>query len=221
MTGKPPPTTSVPAPELMLFDLDGVLVDSLPTMRSAWEAMSTQLDVRVPFEAYVEQLGRPFQDIVKLLGLEEIEQLRATYEAAADRFSHLAQPFPGVERALRDIVAAGCRVGIVTSKSAARARPMADHVGIPFVVLLTPDRGRGKPSPDTLLLALVEAGTDPANALYVGDVAVDQEAARRAGLRYVHAGWGYGSPTEPWPLVLWEPDQLVGLVRGDLAKDSA
>ncbi|WP_240797367.1 HAD family hydrolase [Streptomyces sp. F001] len=220
MLSNPPPAGSEPAPGLMLFDLDGVLVNSLPVMRAAWEAVSTQLEVRVPFEAYVEHLGRPFDEILTLLGLGDTEGFAQAYQTAAVRFSHLARPFPGVEQALRDIVAAGCRLGVVTSKSVTRARPMVDALGTPFAVLRTPDQGRGKPSPDSLLLALVECGTDPADALYVGDMAVDQEAAQRAGLRYAHAAWGYGALTEPLPLILQEPAQLVDLVRERLAKGS-
>jgi HAD superfamily hydrolase (TIGR01549 family) len=188
-------------------------------MRSAWEAVRAELGVWVPFESYAEHLGRPFGDILTLLNLGETEGVAEKYEAAAVRSAYLAQPFPGVRDALREILATGCQLGIVTSKSLARAAPLVDRLDVPISVLRTPDRGRGKPSPDTLLLALVEAQTDPANAVYVGDMAVDQEAARRAELRYAHAGWGYGMPTEPLPPILQKPGELVGLVRTDLAKD--
>lgn len=213
MTSESPPKVSVSTPELMLLDLDGVLIDSLPVMRSAWEVLEAERGVRVPFEAYAQHLGRPFADIMTLLGLDDTEGLAEAYEAASIRFSHLARPFPGVEEALRDIVATGCRLGVVTSKSSARAVPMLNRLRSAFSVLRTPDHGRGKPSPDTLLLALVDTRTDPANALYVGDMAVDQEAARRAGVPYAHAGWGYGSPTEPLPRVLSEPAELIRLLR--------
>ncbi|WP_405657801.1 HAD family hydrolase [Streptomyces sp. NBC_00079] len=213
MTSQPPYAGSMSAPELMLFDLDGVLIDSLPTMRAAWEAVTVRAGIQVPFEAYVKHLGRPFRDILRLLGLKDTEQFTKAYEDAAIGFSHLSQPFPGVEQALRDIAATGCRLGVVTSKSADRARPLVDGLDVPFAVLRAPGHGRGKPSPDSLLLALVECATDPGDALYVGDMAVDQEAALRAGMRYVHAGWGYGSPTEQLPLILEGPTQLVGLVR--------
>ncbi|MFJ2342383.1 HAD family hydrolase [Streptomyces antimycoticus] len=223
MTDKHPPTGSGPAPELMLFDLDGVLMDSLPVMRSAWETVRAELGVQIPFESYAEHLGRPFADILLLLGLDRIAGLAEAYGTAATRFSHLAQPFAGVGAALREIAAMGCRLGVVTSKSFARAVPMVDRLDAPFSIVRTPGKGRGKPAPDTLLLALVDAGTDPSNALYVGDMAVDQEAARRAGLRYAHVDWGYGSPEpeEPTPLILREPAELVDLARTGLAKGSA
>ncbi|MGC9539996.1 HAD family hydrolase [Streptomyces sp. UG1] len=222
MTSKHLLTASASPPELMLFDLDGVLFDSLPVMRSAWETLQAEHGIQVPFESYARHLGRPFADILTLLGLgNDAERLVETYNSAATRFAHLARPFTGVDEALRDITAAGCRLGVVTSKSSARAVTMLNRLDSPFSVLRTPDHGRGKPSPDTLLLALVDTRTDPGNALYVGDMAVDQEAACRAGVRYVHAGWGYGSPTEPLPYLLNKPAELVGLVRREREAGSA
>ncbi|MEU0805504.1 HAD family hydrolase [Streptomyces sp. NPDC005970] len=209
------------SPELLLFDLDGVLMDTLPVMKSAWAEVQSELGVQVPFEAYAEHLGRPFADILVLLGLEGIKGLAGTYIAASTRNSHLARPFPGIKEALHTIAGRGCRLGVVTSKSAQRASPLLERLGVPFCALRTPGPERGKPSPDTLLMALVDAGTDPADACYVGDMAVDQEAARRAGLRYVHAGWGYGAPAEPMPIVLREPHELVRLVCTGAAESRA
>jgi phosphoglycolate phosphatase-like HAD superfamily hydrolase len=51
---------------------------------------------------------------------------------------------------------------------------------------------RGKPAPDHLLMAMAQAGSDPAETVYIGDMAADHEAARRAGIDYAHADWGYG-----------------------------
>ncbi|KUN25492.1 hypothetical protein AQJ23_16595 [Streptomyces antibioticus] len=48
-----------------------------------------------------------------------------------------------------------------------------------------------------------------------------QEAAQRAGLRYAHAAWGYGAPTEPLPRILQEPSQRVDLARGLPPKEAA
>jgi hypothetical protein len=44
-------------------------------------------------------------------------------------------------------------------------------------------------------------------------MAVDQEAAARAGVAYVHAGWGYGQPTSPAPETVAAPRGLLQLLR--------
>src|SRR5690606_23280337 len=96
---------------------------------------------------------------------------------------------------------AGCRLGVVTSKPRQRAVPLVEMLGASFVTVRTPEAVRGKPAPDPLMLAMVDAGVDPADTIYVGDMAVDQQAARRAGVAYAHAAWGYGHPDEPCPRV--------------------
>ncbi len=212
------PDRNAPAPllapgsALVLFDLDGVLVDTLPVMRSAWQAVRAEHGVDVAFGSYARHLGRPFSDIMASLDIRQPEDVARTYDSVSVRDAHLARPFPGIEAALRDIVADGHRIGVVTSKPLERAVPLLGRFGCPFAVVRTPTRERGKPAPDTLLAALVETGTDPADALYVGDMAVDQEAARRARIHYVHAGWGYGEPTEPKPAIVHEPAELVRLL---------
>ncbi|MFJ1582558.1 HAD family hydrolase [Streptomyces sp. NPDC088197] len=227
MTHAPRPDRGAPAPlplpvsKLILFDLDGVLVDTLPVMRSAWQAVCAQHGIDIPFRSYAKHLGRPFSDIMATLGVRQIEEVASTYDAVSTRDAHLARPFPGIEAALHTITAGGQRIGVVTSKPLARAVPLLERLRCPFSVVRAPGRERGKPAPDTLLAALVETGTDPADATYVGDMAVDQEAARRGGLRYVHAGWGYGEPTAPEPLTAHEPAQLFGLLRDSLAPEEA
>ncbi|WP_051951215.1 HAD family hydrolase [Actinacidiphila yeochonensis] len=214
----PQPDRHIPAvmpgttPELVLFDLDGVLFDTLPVMRTAWEEVRVRHGIDVPFSSYAQLLGRPFADIMARLGVPHGEDVAETYERASVRESHRARPFSGVEGALRDLMASGYRIGVVTSKPQTRVLPLLERLGCTFDVVRTPGRERGKPAPDTLLAALVETGTDPAAVLYVGDMAVDQEAARRAGTGYVHAGWGYGRPAEPEPRVAHEPADLVRLL---------
>jgi phosphoglycolate phosphatase-like HAD superfamily hydrolase len=63
-----------------------------------------------------------------------------------------------------------------------------------------------------LLLALVDLGVDPGQGIYVGDTHIDQEAARRAGLDFIHAGWGYGQPEPPLPQLAQAPEDLLRLL---------
>ncbi|MEV5998846.1 HAD family hydrolase [Streptomyces chartreusis] len=201
------------APRGLLFDLDGVLVDTRPVMEIAWRAVQEVHGVDVPFEAYEEHLGRPFDDIMGRLGLANAEEVHRTYTEASAAASHLVQEFEGITDVLLAVAADGWSLGVVTSKPLARATPLLARLGCPFVTVRGPDgHGRGKPAPDPILLALIDLGVDPAEATYVGDMAVDQEAARRAGVSYVHAGWGYGRPIGPCPAVADTPGQLLHLL---------
>ncbi|NEB01858.1 HAD hydrolase-like protein [Streptomyces sp. SID13726] len=201
------------APRSLLLDLDGVLVDTLPVMEIAWHAVQDAHGLDVPFAEYREHLGRPFDVIMECLGLANAEAIHRTYTEASTVAAHLARGFDGITDMLVAVAAAGWSLGVVTSKPLLRAKPLLAELGCTFAAVRGPDgQGRGKPAPDWILLALVDLGADPANATYVGDMAVDQEAACRAGVPYIHAGWGYGRPLGPSSVVADSPRELLHLL---------
>lgn len=194
---------------VLLLDLDGVLADTRPVMRVAWQAVQEQHGVDRPFEDYEQHLGRPFADIMAQLELEDAASIHETYAEASRAAAHLARPFPGIDESLHAFIAEGWLLGVVTSKPLDRAAPILAQVGCPFATVQAPSgRTRGKPAPDTLLLALLALSADPGWATYVGDMPIDGEAASRAGMHYIHAAWGYGAPAEPRPLVAQTPGDL-------------
>ncbi|MFI6764195.1 HAD family hydrolase [Streptomyces sp. NPDC050355] len=200
----------------LVLDLDGVLLDTRPVMRQAWREVRERHGIDVPFEAYEQHLGRPFDDIMELLGLTEFDRLHETYAQASERGCELARPFDGVEEVLHAFAAAGWLLGVVTSKPLDRAAPLLARLGCPFAAVRAPGGpGRGKPAPDPLMLALVDLATDPASARFVGDMGVDHECARRAGVPYVHAAWGYGEPGSPAPDIARAPQDLLSFLEPD------
>ncbi|CAM5322716.1 HAD family hydrolase [Streptomyces abikoensis] len=194
----------------LLLDLDGVLLDTRPVMQKAWRAVQQRHRIDVPFEQYEQHLGRPFNDIMRRLAVTDAEAVHRTYSEASKAVAHLARPFVGVEEVLHTLVARGWLLGVVTSKPLDRAAPLLAQLGCPFgSVRAAGGPGRGKPAPDPLLLALVDLCADPAQATFVGNMAVDHEAARRAGIAYVHAAWGYGSSGAPVPPIARAPEDLL------------
>ncbi|MFB7460969.1 HAD family hydrolase [Streptomyces sp. NPDC056188] len=209
-----PPAPSDHTSHALLLDLDGVLLDTRPVMRMAWRKVQELHGITLPFHDYERHLGREFGDIMQRLGVTDAEMVRRTYEAESVAAAHLAQEFTGIVEMLHVFVAADWRLGVVTSKHVDRAAPLLARLGCPFATIRTPaGAGRTKPAPDPLLLALVDLEVDPAAAVYVGDMAVDQESAARAGVAYIHAGWGYGQPTVPAPETAASPRELLRLLR--------
>lgn len=185
--------------ELLLFDLDGVLLDSKRNMEMAWGAVRSELATDIPFEAYFSQIGRPFEDIMQALGLaDQSEQARTAYFQSSIENAGLIMWYPGVARILRKLAARKIKIGIVTSKDGQRTQRLLASLPVEFATVQTPIKGvRGKPAPDHLLLACAQTNTDPDNTLYIGDMIFDYQAAVRARLSYVHANWGYGElPSE-------------------------
>jgi HAD superfamily hydrolase (TIGR01549 family) len=216
LNGSATPEFRLDSTRLVLFDLDGVLFDTLPVMRAAWGRVRDEHSISASFDDYAEHLGRPFGDILRMLGLdlspETCARILAAYRVASAEHADMAVPFPGIQEMVDLLAYASLRLGVVTSKPRETAVPLLDRLGCPFAVIRTPGSERGKPAPDSLLLALTDVGVDPVEAVYIGDMAVDQQAARRAGVPYLHAGWGYGTPGTPDSVVLPEPWALASLV---------
>lgn len=181
---------------LVLFDLDGVLLHSRENMRQAWAVVLRETPVRQPFEAYFALIGRPFKDIMACLGItDDVGRIEKIYMTASFDFLAEATFFQGVRESLGELQAMGLKMGIVTSKDLPRTKAILPQLGVEFVTVQCPNnKFRGKPAPDHLLVAMAEAGEDPSDTLFVGDMETDWHAARRAGVDYVHASWGYGQP---------------------------
>ncbi len=179
--------------KLILFDLDGVLVDSRDNMEHAWSAVQDRLSVDTPFSDYFELVGRPFSDILKILGLEsktkEIDQI---FKAVSIEGIHLIKFYPDVKNTLLYLKNKGIKLGVVTSKDLVRTKKILSKFLFDFDVVQSPnDRYRGKPAPDHLLLSMAITNTDPDDTIYIGDMNVDFEASSRANIDYLHATWGY------------------------------
>ena len=170
-------------------------------MRMSWTSLCHDMGLEIPFEAYFSQIGRPFQDILKLLGItENLQIIEEHYMRNSMAYMSLVSFYPGVREVLTGLRVEGRKIGIVTSKDGQRTRILVDQLGIVFDTLQTPcDAYRGKPAPDHLLVAMAETGVDPAETVYIGDMDSDFEAAMRAGVDYIHASWGYGEPIPAIP----------------------
>jgi HAD superfamily hydrolase (TIGR01509 family) len=180
---------------LVLLDLDGVLVDSRDAMETAWQAVQHDVGVTTPFAAYFREIGRPFADILARLGLADRgEEIERVFRATALREAPRVPAFPGIHTALARLVKRGVKLGVVTSKAAAQTDWTLAQFDVEFATIQTPeDRRPGKPAPYPLLVAASEARVGVRDAIFVGDMDVDREAARNAGMRFVHAAWGYGA----------------------------
>ncbi len=194
---------------LVLFDLDGVLVNSRANMEAAWAHVCATFGFDIPFERY-------FAEIMDRIGAPgDRKALAAAYSEGSVAHFALIQPYEGVGALLSSLDAAGLKLGIVTSKDADRTRRAVDLIGFDFATVCAPRPGlAGKPAPDQLLAAAADAGVDPSDSVYVGDMAVDFEAARNAGMAYAHAGWGYGDAPGGCDVVAETPAALsVHLIR--------
>jgi phosphoglycolate phosphatase len=164
-------------------------------METAWEAVRHDLGVGTPFAAYFREIGRPFRDILDRLGLaDRAEEIERVYRATALREAPRVPAFPGIHTALARLDKRGVKLGVVTSKARAQTAWTLAQFDVEFATVQTPEpHCPGKPAPYPLLVAASEAGVGVRDGVFVGDMEVDCLAARAAGMRFLHAGWGYGA----------------------------
>ncbi|MEU6994424.1 HAD-IA family hydrolase [Streptomyces sp. NPDC046465] len=182
-----------PDVQAVVFDMDGVLVDSFAVMREAFTIAYAEVVGAgpPPFQEYNRHLGRYFPDIMRIMGLPlEMEEpfVRESY-----RLAHRVTMFEGIPDLLTSLRGRGIGLAVATGKSGARARSLLDKVGILALfdhVIGGDEVPRAKPAPDMVLRALDLLDVRAEQALMIGDAVTDLQSARAAGVRAVAALWG-------------------------------
>jgi 2-phosphoglycolate phosphatase len=193
------------AASVVLFDLDGTLVDSAPDLCNAVNRVLADLGRGpVPLDRLRQVVSKGGRAMlaVALPDLDEAarEQLLPPFLAYyGEALAVDSVLFAGVEPLLAALEGRGLRWGIVTNKPEALARGVVAGFGwdTRCAVLVGGDTlAVRKPDPAPLQLACARLGVEPAQALYVGDDERDIQAARAAGMPVVAALWGYRLPGE-------------------------
>ena len=184
--------------EHIIFDLDGVLVDTVQIMEQAWNVVCIKFSLTMPFSEYKKYIGFPFFDILTKLSIPEdlFTDIEKLYTSESIKLIGQVDTFPGVMESLILLQSAGIRLTIATSKSRLRSELLLRKLGIAdfFDKVVTPDDlplGRGKPCPDSLLSCCLAVSSDPEKSIFIGDMEVDREASQRAGTQFVYAAWGF------------------------------
>jgi len=193
----------------VVFDLDGVLVDSFEVMR---EAFSIAYDEVVgvgeaPFAEYNRHLGRYFPDIMRIMGLPL--ELEGPFVRESYRLAPLVQVFPGIRELLGELHGRGVPLAVATGKAGERARALLGGLGLVdlFGVVIGSDEvARPKPAPDMVELAVSVLGARPEETVMVGDAVTDLHSARGAGVAAAAALW---AGVDPAPLLRESPDVVL------------
>ncbi|WP_421915252.1 HAD family hydrolase [Mesorhizobium sp.] len=218
------------APELVIFDCDGVLVDSEGLSVSALLGMIRLAGVAMDEDtAYEHFLGKSMKSVREILGRDfgldiTDRQLTEMRVELMRRFREELKPVAGVREMLPRLVVPRC---VASSGTLDRIRYALDVTGL--LTLLEPHLfsaamvARGKPAPDLFLHAAGAMGASPENCLVIEDSPAGVEAARAAGMRvFAFTGGSHaGNPALKARLASMQPDfifadmlQLPDLIAG-------
>jgi len=196
---------SIRKPKLVLIDLDGTLVDSVP-------------DLAYCIDEMMKALGKPVWGIDKVRtwvgnGVDRLVMRALTdtlWDDPADEIYAEAQPifmklyaentsgrsclYDGVIDGLEYLKSNGFKVGCVTNKAEAFTVPLLKDMGIfeTFDIVVSGDTtAKKKPDPMPLLYAAEKMAEQPDDCLMIGDSMHDVKAARNAGFQVVCVPYGY------------------------------
>lgn len=192
-------------PEMILIDVDGTLVDSVPDLAYCIDEMMKQLSMpprgeeavrhwvgngveRLVKRALVNQLnGEPDQELYE----RALPIFRDLYAENTSKRSHL---YVGVSEGLDYLKQQGYRLGCVTNKAAEFTLPILQDLGVQDffeVTICGDDTPRKKPDPLPLLTAAERMQVDPDRSMMLGDSQSDVKAARAAGFQIICMSYGY------------------------------
>jgi phosphoglycolate phosphatase len=203
----------------VVFDLDGTLVDSAPDLVATLNVIFGRNGLPpVAYDAARNMVGGGARAMIgrglaaegRTLGEVEVDRLvRDFIDYYGAHIADHSRPFPGLEAALDELAAAGCRLAVCTNKLEWLSLRLLDAFALSkrFVAICGADTfGLRKPDPELLRLTLARAGGSPDRAVMVGDSLSDIATARAAGVPVVAVDYGY---TET-PVGELGPDRVIG-----------
>ena len=209
---------------VLLFDLDGTLIDSAPDLAGAANDLRADHGLPpLPHARLRPMVGSGARGMVGIAfgaapGDDRFEALKDAFLARyAERLLHSTQVFAAMQPVLDRLDHAGLAWGIVTNKAMRFTAPLVDGLGLSQrarVVIAGDTTPHAKPHPEPLLEAARRIGVAPQACVYIGDDHRDMVAGRAAGMATLAAAWGYlgqGEPIDAWGAdhVLSAPAQLL------------
>jgi len=207
-------------PKMILIDVDGTLVDSVPDLAWCVDEMLRALDMSTHGEDKVRNwVGNGVERLVRraLIGQLDGEPDDALFERAfpifmdlyKDNVSKRSRLYPGVKEGLQYMQDSGYILGCVTNKAEAFTLPLLRDLGILDVfqnVVSGDTLEKKKPDPLPLLHSAEKLGVTASESLMIGDSVSDVKAARAAGFQIVCMSYGYNHGED---IRNYDPDAVI------------
>ncbi|MCW8934156.1 MAG: phosphoglycolate phosphatase [Gammaproteobacteria bacterium] len=192
-------------PKMVLIDVDGTLVDSVPDLAYCVDEMMKQLGMPEHGEVKVRNwVGNGVERLTRraLIGQLDGEPDEALFEKAYPIFLDLYDKnvcersclYDGVREALDFLKTTDVKIGCVTNKNAQFTLPILEKLGVKddFEIIVCGDTlAKKKPDPLPLLHSAEQLGVRPEESLMLGDSMSDVKAARAAGFNIICMSYGY------------------------------
>ncbi len=179
--------------QAVIWDLDGVIIDSANDHRLAWKRLALEEDVKMTDEDFWATFGKRNDDIFATLwGSLSAEQAKTLADRKEAYFRELvresAAPLPGAMELMSGLHAGGFAQALASSTPIENIELISEVLGLKryLSVLVSGETvPRGKPAPDTFLAAARALNVPPERSLVIEDAVAGVEAAHAAGMRCI------------------------------------
>jgi len=168
--------------KVIIFDVDGVLLDDTKIFMRAYKETGRKLKLKIPSDSEIRKLfGLPWDEILLNMYGKLDEKMRDTYSEIINKAE--MKTMKDLEYFLENLK---MRKAIATSKSRENLEKHLKKFLKFFEVIITRyDTKKHKPDAEPLLSACEKLGIRPEEAVYIGDSLIDHEAARNAGVNFI------------------------------------
>jgi beta-phosphoglucomutase family hydrolase len=209
-----------------IFDMDGLMVDTEPLARRAWDEVVAPYGVTISDDLYGRMMGRRTTETARLVladlplpltGADLLERKTAIYLGILDETG--IPTMPGLMALLDALDAAGIPWAVATSTPRAIALRILNQLGLTDragAVAAGDEVEHGKPAPDIFLLAAERLGVDPTRCVALEDSPAGCQSAAAAGMRVLAVPTPY-TADDPFACATARYESL-GEVTADLSR---
>lgn len=189
----------------LIFDLDGTLLNTIQDLRNSVNfALKTSGYREKSLEEVKKSVGNGLKMLIRRVlppdaEIETVDAVLAAMKAHYRQHCHdETNPYPGIPALLKRLHTEGYRIALVSNKADAITKELQrvffeDTID---VAIGEAEQVRRKPAPDMVFAAIHQLGSDPEDAICIGDSEVDIQTAENAGLPCLCVGWGFRSEAE-------------------------
>ena len=208
--------------ELVLFDLDGTLVDTAPDFHQSINTILTKYEYpKVDMGTLRTYVSEGSSELIKFaFNIDQdnqmFNQLKEEFlKEYKENLTNLSKPFDGISDVINFLNMNNILYGIVTNKPNDYAEPLINNFDLfnNCKILVCPDHVKiSKPNPEGILLACNKLSVLPEKTIYLGDHNNDLKAGVSAGTKVIGCGYGYSLNAKSTEMMVNYPKEIIRFI---------